>query len=77
LPPYGGSITHNIYYTDSDLCDADNADDIMSEGYPSRDIDPVTGKQVPWPAPFIFMVDRGGCAFAKKVHKYTCHAWAS
>lgn len=62
VPPYGGSITQNVYYADSDLCDP-NVD--TTAGYPSRvDKD---GKAQPWPAPFILMVDRGQCPFVRKV----------
>jgi len=63
VPPYGGSIAQNVYYADSDLCDP-NVD--TSKGYPERPKGD-NGKQEPWPAPYILMVDRGGCTFVKKV----------
>ena len=62
MPPYGGSIAQNVYYADADLCDP-NVD--TSRGYPTRDTE--NGKMKPWPAPYILMVDRGGCTFVKKV----------
>ena len=62
VPPYGGSIAQNVYYADSDLCDP-NVD--TTKGYPSRAKS--GGKMEPWPAPYILMVDRGGCTFVKKV----------
>lgn len=40
-----------------------------SKGYPSRGV--VDGKMEPWPAPYILMVDRGGCTFVKKVGNLT------
>jgi hypothetical protein len=57
-PPYGGSIAQNVYYADSDLCDP-TVD--TTKGYPQRE------NNVPWIAPYILMVDRGGCTFVKKV----------
>uniref|UniRef100_A0A7S4JDJ8 PA domain-containing protein n=1 Tax=Odontella aurita TaxID=265563 RepID=A0A7S4JDJ8_9STRA len=62
IPRYGGSIRQNVYYADSDLCDA-NVD--TSKGYPERK--GKDGKNVPWPTPFILMVDRGYCTFVAKV----------
>jgi hypothetical protein len=64
MPPYGGSIAQQVYYSNSDLCD-----DVVdpTKGYPQREKDSKTGKQKPWEAPFILMVDRGGCTFVKKV----------
>jgi PA domain len=60
--PNEGSITHPVYYADSDLCDS-NVD--TSLGYPSR---PMSGGTMePWPFPYILMVDRGGCTFVRKV----------
>jgi hypothetical protein len=47
-----------VYYADSDLCDP-NVD--TTKGYPRRE----KGKS--WEAPYILMVDRGGCTFVKKV----------
>ena len=61
-PPYGGSIAQTVYYADSDLCDP-NVDN--TKGYPTRETK--KGKMEPWQAPFILMVDRGGCTFVKKV----------
>jgi len=63
IPPYGGSITQNVYYAESDLCDP-NVD--TRGGVPSRGAD-VSGEQIPWPSPYILMVDRGGCTFVTKV----------
>lgn len=57
-PPYGGSIAQNLYYADDELCDP-NVD--TKKGYPQRS----DGES--WVAPFILMVDRGGCTFVKKV----------
>eukprot|EP00526_Cylindrotheca_closterium_P013309 CAMPEP_0113653108 /NCGR_PEP_ID=MMETSP0017_2-20120614/28389_1 /TAXON_ID=2856 /ORGANISM="Cylindrotheca closterium" /LENGTH=522 /DNA_ID=CAMNT_0000566051 /DNA_START=268 /DNA_END=1836 /DNA_ORIENTATION=- /assembly_acc=CAM_ASM_000147 len=56
-PPYGGSIAQTLYYADSELCD--NVD--PTKGFPTRE------GNTPWQAPFILMVDRGGCTFVKKV----------
>jgi hypothetical protein len=63
IPPYGGSITQNVYYAQSDLCDP-NVD--TRKGVPSRATDE-SGAQMPWPSPYILMVDRGGCTFVTKV----------
>lgn len=63
IPPYGGSIAQNLYYADSDLCEP-NVD--TRKGYPQREKDE-NGKQLPWPSPYILMVDRGGCTFVQKV----------
>jgi len=63
IPPYGGSITQNVYYAQSDLCNP-NVD--TRGGVPSRAVDE-TGAQYPWPSPYILMVDRGGCTFVTKV----------
>jgi hypothetical protein len=57
-PPYGGSIAQNLYYADDELCDP-NVD--TTKGFPRGD-----GKEA-WQAPFILMLDRGGCTFVKKV----------
>jgi len=62
-PPYGGSINQPLYYADSDLCDA-NVD--TRKGYPKRSKDD-SGQMKPWPAPYILMMDRGGCSFVQKV----------
>jgi len=63
IPPYGGSITQNIYYADSDLCDS-NVD--TRAGFPVRPLDE-EGRSLPWPSPYILMVDRGDCTFVTKV----------
>jgi len=63
IPPYGGSITQNVYYADSDLCDP-RVD--TRGGVPTRPNDE-SGEQLPWPSPYILMVDRGGCTFVTKV----------
>merc|ERR1740136_450843 len=62
-PPYGGSINQPLYYADSDLCDA-TVD--TRKGYPKRSKDD-SGQMKPWPAPYILMMDRGGCSFVQKV----------
>uniref|UniRef100_A0A6S8YRH7 Uncharacterized protein n=3 Tax=Ditylum brightwellii TaxID=49249 RepID=A0A6S8YRH7_9STRA len=63
VPPYGGSIQQNVYYADSNLCDP-NVD--TRAGYPIRPLDN-DGRMMPWPSPYILMVDRGGCTFVNKV----------
>lgn len=63
IPPYGGSITQNVYYADSELCDS-SVD--THTGYPIRPEDEF-GVMAPWPSPYILMVDRGGCTFVTKV----------
>jgi hypothetical protein len=66
MPPYGGSIEQNLYYAKADLCDSNI--DYSRGGYPSRPKDPeASGKMLQWKAPFILVVDRGGCTFVKKV----------
>ncbi|KAL3932081.1 MAG: hypothetical protein SGBAC_011018 [Bacillariaceae sp.] len=72
-PPYGGSIQANVYYIDSQLCDA-NAD-YSRGGYPSRDIDE-TGQMARWKPPFMLMMNRGNCTFVEKVRNAQ-HAGAS
>jgi len=62
VPPYGGSIQQNLYYADSDLC-SPNVN--TRGGFPTRGTDK-TG-MLPWPSPYILMVDRGGCTFVNKV----------
>jgi len=64
VPPYGGSIQQNVYYSDSDLCDS-NVD--MHSGYPANRKVGSDGQMEMWQAPFILMVDRGDCTFVKKV----------
>jgi len=66
IPPYGGSIAQNIYYSDSDACDATMN---TRGGYPPRANDE-TGQPAPWPTPFVLMVDRGGCSFVRKVYTF-------
>jgi len=63
VPPYGGSIQQSLYYANSDLCDP-NVN--TRGGFPARKNDK-DGKMEPWPAPYILMVDRGGCTFVNKV----------
>lgn len=63
IPPYGGSITQNVYYADSDLCDP-HVD--VHGGFPERNVLD-DGTMAPWPSPYILMVDRGGCTFVTKV----------
>jgi hypothetical protein len=62
-PPYGGSIAQQVYYADSQLCDA-VVD--TTKGYPEREKDS-NGVMKPWPSPYILMVDRGECTFVQKV----------
>jgi len=52
VPPYGGSISTNIFKVRTKLCEATADKYIVDEG---------------WPSPFILMVDRGDCTFVKKV----------
>jgi len=52
-----------LYYADSDLCDPNVKN---SKGYPERPLDK-NGKMLPWPSPYILMVDRGSCTFTQKV----------
>jgi hypothetical protein len=63
IPPYGGSLTQTVYYAESDLCDP-NVN--TRGGVPERAVDE-TGEQIPWPYPYILMVDRGSCTFTTKV----------
>jgi len=56
-------LQQNLYYADSDLCDP--AVDTR-KGYPIRSKDN-DGNMLPWPSPYILMVDRGGCTFVQKV----------
>jgi len=62
MPPYGGSIAQQVYYADADLCDP-NVD--TTRGYPERK--DTGGNRMPWQAPYILMVDRGGCTFVTQV----------
>lgn len=64
-PPYGGSIAQQVYYADSQLCDA-VVD--TTKGYPEREKE--NGVMKPWPSPYILMVDRGECTFVQKVRTY-------
>lgn len=68
-PPYGGSIAQQVYYADSQLCDA-NVD--TAKGYPERE--KIDGVMKPWPSPYILMVDRGECTFVQKVNTHTLGA---
>ncbi|CAB9509639.1 Vacuolar-sorting receptor 1 [Seminavis robusta] len=63
VPPTNGSITENLIYADSTLCDP-NVDTTI--GYPVRESDD-GGLMAPWPTPFILLVDRGECTFVTKV----------
>jgi hypothetical protein len=65
IPPYGGSIQLQVYYSGTNLCEekVDNR-----KGYPARDKDD-SGEMEPWKSPFILMVDRGDCTFVQKVRK--------
>ncbi|KAL7562371.1 hypothetical protein ACA910_016430 [Epithemia clementina (nom. ined.)] len=59
IPPYGGSIQQQVFYADTDLCDANNIN--AKGGYPQR------SDGSAWQTPFILLVDRGGCSFVVKV----------
>ena len=63
IPPYGGSIAQQVYYADSDLCDA-NVN--KRKGYPERATNK-NGEMAEWESPYILMVDRGTCTFVQKV----------
>lgn len=63
IPPYGGSIQQNVIYAADDLCDPKVN---KQGGYPERKKGK-DGKMEPWEAPYILMVDRGGCTFVNKV----------
>mmetsp|Transcript_36898 Transcript_36898/g.56663 ORF Transcript_36898/g.56663 Transcript_36898/m.56663 type:complete len:505 (-) Transcript_36898:134-1648(-) len=63
VPPYGGSIQQNVYFANDLLCEP-NVD--TRGGFPIRPKDK-SDKMEPWPAPYILLVDRGGCTFVKKV----------
>lgn len=65
VPPYGGSISQNLYYAgpDEDLCSADVN---THAGSPIRAKDDA-GQMLSWPTPFVLIVDRGGCSFVQKV----------
>jgi len=62
-PPYGGSITQQVYYTETTLCDSVNEEDKKTGRPRKKDKD---GNVIPWEAPFILMADRGGCTFVQK-----------
>jgi len=65
IPPYGGKITQLVYYADDDLCES-----VVDthKGYPVRpEAEDGSGKMMPWPSPYILMVDRGTCTFVTKV----------
>jgi len=63
VPPYGGSIQQTVYYADQTLCQS-TVDTTI--GFPERKPDS-DGVIPSWPAPYILMVDRGGCTFVQKV----------
>jgi len=63
IPVYNGSISQPVYYADSDLCDP-NVD--TQKGYPTRPKGE-DGMMLPWPSPYILMVDRGSCTLVQKV----------
>lgn len=55
IPPYGGSIQQQVYYSATTMC---RSQVDPKHGYPpSRE----------WKSPFILMVDRGECTFVQKV----------
>ena len=59
MTPYGGSIQQQVFYSDSELCDATQIDN--HGGYPERK------DHSAWKSPYILMVNRGSCAFVSKV----------
>jgi len=67
VPQYGGSISQNVYYAKSDFC---NPFEDSSRWLPPQK------KGEPPKAPFILMVDKGGCSFVSKVRNAQ-HAGAS
>lgn len=63
VPAYAGAIIENVYYADDPMC----SDDFNKRGgYPQRVRDE-KGQHLPWPRPFILMIDRGGCTVIQKV----------
>lgn len=62
--PVEPTIIANIYYADSELCGS-GVD--TSKGYPIREMDADGNTMLPWPSPYILMVDRGSCTFVTKV----------
>jgi PA domain len=62
IPPYGGSIQENLYYTLDSLCEY-NVNTLG--GFPQEKDS--SGSDIPWKSPFILMVDRGECTFVQKV----------
>lgn len=70
IPPYGGSIAQPMYYADNTACNFNDID--THAGYPARAYEPDENGgdapiMLPWPSPYILMVDRGGCTFVQKV----------
>ena len=50
-----------MYYADDSLCTTADP----HKGYPERESK--NGQMMPWPSPFVLMVDRGDCTFVSKV----------
>jgi len=65
IPQYGGSISQNVYYPGQEVGDACGEIDIRG-GHPIRPVDD-DGNMLPYPSPYILMVDRGMCTFVTKI----------
>jgi len=65
IPQYGGSISQNVYYPGEEHGTACGEIDIRG-GHPIRPMDDA-GDMLPYPSPYILMVDRGMCTFVTKV----------
>ncbi|KAL9178375.1 hypothetical protein ACHAXT_000022 [Thalassiosira profunda] len=74
VPAYGDSVSERLYYAESTLCSFDAED--ARRGYPLRNYDD-EGKQLPWPSPFVLMLDRGECTFVTKVRNAQRHGAAA
>ena len=60
-PNYGGSISQNVYYTESKMCDPNKS---VYKTHPHEVNEKGEAYLKP---PFILMIDRGDCAFVQKV----------
>ena len=65
IPQYGGAITQNVYYLGETHGTACGEIDIHG-GHPKRPKDD-KGNEMPFPSPYILLVDRGQCTFVQKV----------
>lgn len=65
IPQYGGAITQNVYYLGETHGTACGEIDIHA-GHPKRPKDD-KGNEMPFPSPYILLVDRGQCTFVQKV----------